>query len=64
MNFRNWWWVKKDPPVLKGLKHKWAKTKEAANDKKGGEIYLNIPLKVMKMENIGKDPATRLTNNK
>ena len=20
MNFRNWWWVKKDPPVLKGLK--------------------------------------------
>ena len=21
MNFRNWWWVKKDVPVLKGLKH-------------------------------------------
>ena len=63
MNFRNWQWIKKDLPVLKGLKHKWTKIKEAANDKKGGEIYLNSPLKVMKMENMGKDSATRQTNN-
>ena len=23
MNFRNWWWVKKDLPVFKGLKKAW-----------------------------------------